>query len=116
MLANLLGSSLQVFIGLTLVLFGLAAWMTGWAVGMNWKPRWHIWPYGLLLGAADRFLSYALFGAPLLAPVGFVIASLILIGIAAFAWRLAHVSKMVQQYPWIYERSGVLSYRERAGS
>jgi hypothetical protein len=26
------------------------------------------------------------------------------------------VSKMVQQYPWIYERSGVLSYRERAGS
>jgi len=116
MLETLIGSSLPVFIGLTLVLLGAAAWMMGRAVAESWKPRWHILPYALLLAATNRFLAFALFEERLLAPLPFVLASLVMIGIGAFAWRTAHVAKMVRQYPWLYERQGIFSYRERAGS
>lgn len=116
MLETLIGSSLPVFIGLTLVLFGAASWMMGRAVAESWKPRWQILPYGLLLGATNRFLAFALFEEQLLAPLPFVLASLVLIGVGASAWRTAHVAKMVRQYPWLYERQGIFSYRERAAS
>jgi len=33
--------------------------------------------------------------------------------IAAFAYRLTRVRQMVQQYPWLYERKGLLGWEER---
>ncbi len=60
-----LGTSGPVLIGLTLILFGGAAWMAGQALAATWRPGWQIVPYGLLLAAADRFFDWALFGHPL---------------------------------------------------
>jgi hypothetical protein len=31
------------------------------------------------------------------------------------AFRLTRVRRMVSQYPWIYERDGLLGWRERSG-
>ena len=116
MFETLTGQSPVLFVGLTLVLFGGAAWMMGRAVAESWRPFWQIWPYGFLLGAFDRFLSFSLFGYPLLHVPGFLVESLVLVGIAFLGFRVARAGQMVRQYPWLYERSGPLAYREIGGA
>ncbi|WP_322100034.1 DUF6867 family protein [Geminicoccus roseus] len=116
MLETLTGQSLGVFIGLTLVLAGSAAMSMGQAIAQTWRPLWQIVPYGLLLGAANRFLSYALFEEELLHVTGFLVCSAILIALAFLAYRIARTNKMVAQYPWLYERAGLFAIREHRGS
>jgi GR25 family glycosyltransferase involved in LPS biosynthesis len=115
MLEALTGQTLGVFIGLTLVLTGAAAMSMGRALARTWRPVWQIVPYALLLGATNRFLSYALFQEPLLHLVGFLVISVILVLLALFAYRIARTNKMVAQYPWLYERATPFSLRARPG-
>ena len=110
----LLGSGLRVFIGVTLCVMGFAAYMTGQAVASTWKPFWHAIAYALLLGLVDRFLVYALFEGELLSLAGYVLDTAALVAIALLAFRIAQVRKMVQQYPWLYARSGPFSWREKS--
>lgn len=110
------GSTLGDFIGVTLVLFGGAAFMTGQALAGTWRPLWQIVPYGLLLAAANRFFSWGLFHGKLLSPSGFVIDAAIVIGIGCLAYRLTLVHKMTAQYPWLYERAGLFGWRVRGGA
>jgi hypothetical protein len=109
----LLGTSPAVFLGLTVILFGGAAYMTGQALAETWRPRWHAIPYALLLGAGARFLTYALFEGTLLSASGYVIGTLILLGICLGAYRAAQARRMVIQYPWLYERAGIFNWREK---
>jgi hypothetical protein len=111
---GLLGNSVGVFLGVTVCLMGFAAFMTGKALAETWKPAWHAAGYALLLGLADRFLAYALFGGELLSLTAYVIDSAVLAGIALFAYRLARARKIVAQYPWLYERAGLLDWREKS--
>ncbi|MGO1117222.1 DUF6867 family protein [Rhodovibrionaceae bacterium A322] len=108
-----MGTTLPVFIGLTLIFFGGCAVMTGQGLANTWRPMWFVVPYGLLLGFGDRFLTYALFEGELLNLTGYVIGSAVLISIAAVSYRLTQVNKMIVQYPWLYERQGLLSWREK---
>jgi len=105
---------LDVFIGLTLVLFGGVSILTGQGLARGWKSVWYILPYGFLLACADRFLTYALFDGVLLNLPGFVVQWVWIVAIGSFAHRLTFVRKMVNQYPWLYERDGLLGWRERA--
>jgi hypothetical protein len=109
----LLGTGLGVYFGLTVCLMGFAAFMTGQATAITWKPAWHALGYTLLLGFADRFLAYALFDGRLLSVPAYLIDTATLAAIALLAWRLARVRKMVSQYPWLYERAGLFSWRSR---
>lgn len=109
----LLGTSLGVYFGLTVCLMGFAAFMTGQAIAVTWKPAWHAVGYTLLLGFADRFLAYALFDGHLLSLPAYLIDTATLAAIALLAWRLGRVGKMVAQYPWLYERAGPFSWRHR---
>jgi hypothetical protein len=115
MLHELFGGSIGDFIGVTLVLFGGAAFMTGQALAGTWRPLWQIFPYGLLLAAADRFFSWGLFGGELLSVSGFIVDALIIIAVGAAAYRLTQTHKMTTQYPWIYERAGLFAWRVRDG-
>ena len=108
-----IGTSVAAFTGVTLVLFGGASFMMGQAIGATWRPGWQVVPYGLGIGAANQFLTFALFEGPLLDPVPYLVRTAILIAIALFAYRLTQVQKMVTQYPWLYERAGLLSWRAR---
>jgi len=112
---SLLGTSPGVFLGLTVILFGGAAFMTGQALALTWRPLWHIVPYSLLLAVGDRFLTFALFQGTLLAPLGYLVHAAVLLAIAAVAYRATQANKMVAQYPWLYERSGLFSWRSRSG-
>jgi branched-chain amino acid transport system ATP-binding protein len=113
---SLTGTSLAVFVGLTVVLFGGATAMMGQALADTWRPAWQNAVYGLLMGAADRLLGHLLFGGELLSIAGYVVDTAILIVIAFFAYRVTRVHKMIQQYPWLYERSGLLSWQEKPGA
>jgi hypothetical protein len=115
MITELLGGAVGDFIGVTLVLFGGSAFMTGQALAGTWRPLWQMVPYGLLLAAANRFFSWALFEGELLSPTGFAIDAIVIIVIGVFSYRLMLAHKMSNQYPWLYERTGLLSWRTRVG-
>lgn len=105
-------TSIPVFIGLTLILFGGCAFMTGQALASTWRPAWQVVPYALMLGAADRFLGFALFGGQLLSPAGWLLDSATLVAIGLLAYRLTQVRRMASQYPWLYVRTGPFTLRQ----
>ncbi|MGH6881306.1 MAG: DUF6867 family protein, partial [Hypericibacter sp.] len=43
----ILGESIPVFIGLTIILFGGASFMMGQALGETWRPAWQNVVYGM---------------------------------------------------------------------
>ncbi len=110
-----LGTSLWVFVCATIVLFGWAAYMTGQALAQTWRPLWHLVPYSLLMAAGNRFFDFALFGGKLLSPLGYIVTVAILLPISIMAYRATQARKMVNQYPWLYERAGPFAWRDRQG-
>jgi hypothetical protein len=112
---SLLGTSLGVFLGLTVILIGGAAIMTGRALADAWKSPWQVVSACFGLALADRFLVYALFGGELLHLSGFLIDFAVITVMALVAHRLTVVHKMVAQYPWRYERESLWSFREKSG-
>jgi uncharacterized membrane protein HdeD (DUF308 family) len=109
---ELLGAPLPVFIGVTLVLFGGASIMTGHALADTWRPVWQCVLYGLLLAIADRLMGSLLFTGQLLSVTGYLIDAAVLMGMALVAYRATKAHKMVNQYPWLYERAGIFGWRE----
>lgn len=115
-LEELLGVRLSVFLGLTVVVIGFAAYATGQALANTWKPAWHAVIYAMLLGLGDRFLGFALFEGELLSLSGYLIDTAVLVAIALVGYRLNLARKMVRQYPWLYQRTGPFSWRRKPGA
>lgn len=113
---SILGTSVGVFIGVTVGLMGFVAFVTGQGLANTWKPMWHAVVYCILLGFADRFLIFALFEGRLLSLSGYLVDTTVLIVIVLFAYRLNQARKMVSQYPWLYERVGLFSWRQKGPS
>jgi hypothetical protein len=110
---QLLGTTVPVFIGMTFVLFGFAAFMTGQALANGWQPVWKAVPYGIMMGVGNRFLVFALFDGELLSFSGLVIAAAVLVAMTAASHRMIQARKMVSQYPWLYESAGLFNWRQR---
>jgi hypothetical protein len=108
--------SLAQVLFVTGILGGGAAWLVGRALALTWRPVWHAAVYMLLLGAAVRFVHFALFQGGLLSPFSYVIDTAWLIAIGAVSWRITRAGQMARQYFWLYERTGLLSWRERPRS
>lgn len=113
--ATFLGTTPGVFIGLTVILVGGAAILTGRAVGGNWKPAWQVVAACFGLALFDRFLTYALFEGELLNLWGLIVHFLVLTAMGLVSWRIALVSKFVNQYPWKYARTSPFSYAPITG-
>ena len=111
-----LGTTLPVFIGVTVFLAGGAAFMTGQALASHWRPVWHVILYIALLGLADRFITFALFDGELLSLSGYAIDTAVLQAIGLFSYRLTRARQMVEQYPWLYEPAGLLGWRDKERS
>jgi len=99
----------------TVVIMGGAGYMTGQAIASTWRPAWQSVAYGLLLGAADRFFVFALFDGTLLSLSGYLLDTVVITAVCLVGFRLKQVSKIVGQYPWLYERVGYFSLRSRHG-
>ena len=107
------GENIAVFIGLTVILFGGAAFMMGQAIAETWRPIWQNIAYGLLLAAGNRFLAGALFHGEWFSLMQYVIDAVVIIGIALFAYRVTRARQMVTQYPWLYEKAGLMTWGDR---
>lgn len=106
--------SLGDFLLVTVALGGGAAWMTGRASALTWRPLWRLAWFIVLLSLAVRFLHYALFHGSLLT-FQYWLVDLVVLAAAGFAgWRVTRTNQMVTQYRWLYERSGPFTWRERA--
>jgi hypothetical protein len=115
-MGGILGSSPLVFLFLTVLVFGGFGVLTGQTLAEGWKPASSAMAYSLLLGVGDRFLAWGLCGEVLLSPYGFVVHTLAIGVITLTAHRIAIARRMVNQYPWLYERSGPFGWRDRTGA
>lgn len=104
------------FFFVTLLLGGGAAYMSGRAIARSWKSLPLLAFYCLLLAGAVRFLHYALHEGTLLSPGLLLIDFFVTLCAGLIGFRLARVSQMVTQYGWLYERTGLLWWRERSTS
>jgi hypothetical protein len=101
------------FILVTVLMGGWAAWQSGQAVAKTWAPLWQLVAYCLLLGLAVRFLHFALFEGTLLS-LRYYLVDTVIVTAAAFAgWRLMRARQMARQYPWEYERTGPFGWRRK---
>lgn len=107
-------SGLAVFVFVTLMLAGAAAFATGRAVASKWQPLWQLVVFVGLLTLACRFLHYALFHQPFLDLRNVAVDFVVLLVIALAGFRLARQRQMVGQYPWLFEASGPMSWRRRS--
>jgi len=114
-------SAVQILVSAVLVFGGFSV-MAGQALARTWRP----WPqcigYGLLLALGARLTEFVLFvgraeylheyvlGNALFS----VTTTLYLIGVTLFAHRITYARMMVTQYPWLYERAGLLTWRAKA--
>ena len=95
---------------------GGAAWLTGRAIAQTWRPLWHAAGYIALLGCAVRYIHFALFQGELLSLPAYLLDTAFLLIVGGLAWRIALTAQMVRQYPWLYERTSLFTFRPRAGN
>jgi len=105
--------SVGVFLLVTLILGGGAAFLAGRAIAATWRPWWQVIAYGLILGATVRFLHFSLFGGTLLSAHYYAVDSVVCIAFGLLGFRAARTAQMVTQYRWINEGVSRLRWRRR---
>jgi len=105
---------LWIFLLLTVIIGGAAAYASGKAIAQTWRPFRQVPFYALLLAAGVRFCHFALFEEPLLSAPSYAIDFLVALIFAALGFRLIRARQMATQYSWLFKRSGPLGWR-RAG-
>ena len=101
------------FLVVTIVLGGGAAWLTGRALARSWQPVWKVVAYCLLLALPVRFLHFALGGGTLLSAQYLIVDAAVLLALGYLSYRIAQTTTMVNQYPWLYERTSPISWTEK---
>ncbi len=105
--------SFLLFALVTVVMGGWAAWMTGRAIALTWRPTWQVAAYVLILGWVVRFIHFALFHGTLLTLHYYLVDTAVLMVFAYLGWRYTRTGQMTTQYRWLYERTGPLTWREK---
>jgi hypothetical protein len=103
--------SFGVFALVTIILGGGAAVLAGRAIAVTWRPWWQIVAYMLILGAAVRFIHFALFGGTLLSLHYYVVDAAICLAFGLLGFRTKRAEQMVGQYRWINQPNGWLRWR-----
>lgn len=98
MIEDLGPNTLWVFLGLTCILGGAAAYASGRALALTWRPFWMAPAYALALAAAVRFLHYALFEEPLLSAPLFAADFLVLVAVTSVSFKTTRAAQMRTQY------------------
>ena len=103
-----------IFLILTVIMGGGAAFMAGRGLAMKWRPVSTAVPAMVPLTLGLRFLHYALFGADLTSLHYLITDFIILLAACLLGYRMTMVKKMTHQYPWLYEQSGPLGWRTKS--
>jgi hypothetical protein len=105
--------SFGVFLLVTVLLGGGAAFLAGRAIAETWRPAWQVAGYSLILGAAVRFFHFSLFGGTLLSAHYYLVDATVCMAFGFLGFRAARAAQMVTQYRWINEAQGRLRWRRR---
>jgi len=105
--------SFGVFLLVTVLMGGGAAWLSGRAIAATWRPWWQIVAYMLILGAAVRFIHFALFAATLVSPYYYLIDSAVCMLFGFLGFRVTRARQMASQYGFLFARTGLLSWARR---
>jgi hypothetical protein len=89
------------FLLVTVVLGGGAAWQAGRAVAQTWRPWWQGMLYMFILGAAVRFIHFALFDGTLLSLPAYGLDTAVAIGCAGLGFRTTRARQMARQYGFL---------------
>jgi hypothetical protein len=106
--------SFGVFLLVTVILGGGAAFLAGRAIAETWRPWWQVVVYSFILGATVRFFHFSLFGGTLLSAQYYAVDTAVCMGLGFLGFRAARVRQMVTQYGWINETAGRLRWRRKA--
>ena len=101
------------FLLVTVAMGGGAAWLAGRAIAATWRPWLHVAGYMLILGAAVRFIHFALFEGTLLSPQYYAVDTLVCLIFGFLGFRVTRVAQMATQYRWINVRTGFLRWTRR---
>ena len=112
-LDNLSRNGVGQFLVLTIIMGGGAAFMAGRSLANGWRGIGRLLAYMIPFTAGIRFLHYALFAGHLTSLPHFLVHGIIVSGFALLGYRMRRTQQMTTQYPWLYERSGPLSWRNK---
>ncbi len=107
-------ASIWLFLLVTCVMGGWAAWMTGRAMASTWRSYPVLVGYLVLLGVAVRFIHFALFGGTLLSLHYYLVDLVVVQIIGAMGYRMTRVSQMTDKYRWLYLPNGPFFWKDRA--
>lgn len=105
-----------VFVLLTVLLGGTAAWVTGKAIAQTWRPMWQLPTYALLLTAGVRFLHFALFEEPLLPFQNWAVDYVFLLAMAMLGHKRMRALQISTQYSWLFTAFGPFGWRRKTAS
>jgi len=106
--------SIWLFLFVTCVMGGWAAWMTGRAMATTWRRYPVLVAYLVLLALAVRFIHFALFQGTLLSLHYYVVDLIVVQLIGAAGYRHTRVGQMTSRYRWLYLADGPMFWKERA--
>jgi hypothetical protein len=89
------------FLLVTVGLGGGAAWQAGRAIAQTWRPWWQAVLYMFMLGAALRFIQFALFDGTLLSLPAYGLDTAVAIGFATLGFRITRTRQMAHQYGFL---------------
>ena len=93
--------SFGVFLLVTVLLGGGAAWLAGRAIAQTWRPWWSVIAYMLILGVAIRFFHFALFDGTLVSLHYYAVDTAVAILFAGLGFHLTRRAQMARQYGFL---------------
>ena len=93
--------SLGVFLLVSVAMGGGAAWLAGRAVAQTWRSPWQLLAYMLILGAAVRFIHFALFDGTLLSLHYYLVDTGIALAFAGAGFRVTRKRQFARQYGFL---------------
>ena len=101
------------FLVLTVVMGGGAAFMAGRSIAAGWQNISRLLVYMIPFTAGVRFLHFALFEGQLTSLSHYLVHGAVMSGFALLGYRMHRTKQMTAQYPWLYEKTGPLSWRSK---
>ena len=103
-----------IFIILTCLFGGGAAFAAGRSLALGWRPYPLLFVYMLIFTCGIRFLHFALFESVLTSLQYYISHGLVIQLCAFLGYRMTMARQMAEKYPFAYVRTGLLSWRAKS--
>jgi len=106
-------AALGQFLFISCLLGGGAAWMTGRACALTWRPYFIAALYMLPLGGVVRYIHYVIFEATLTSLHYYLVDTGVLLLFCSIGFRIAQTRLMVRQYSWLYKKTSPFTWSKK---